>query len=268
MRHLVGSFFLSRSPAGPGTGCGPAADLRPRDRRRPRHRPRIAAGRGAPRRHPRRQDRGHQRHAPQGQDRHRCQGPGGGAGFIDLHAHGQDDENYRLYAMDGVTTALELEVGTEDVPGWYAERAGKALVNYGASSSHVRRRMQVFKRPRGAFLPSGDGGHIAATPGADRGDQGAGRGGTGRGRARRRHGAAVHPGGDEVGSAGDLPDRGASARRRSSCTTAPSAPPSRAARVESFVEVIGRGSDHRGAAPHRAPQQHEPRRHARRRCRW
>src|SRR5262245_51933214 len=30
-------------------------------------------------------------------------------GFIDLHSHGQDDVNYRFKAMDGVTTALELE---------------------------------------------------------------------------------------------------------------------------------------------------------------
>jgi len=29
-------------------------------------------------------------------------------GFIDLHQHGQDEENYRYKAMDGVTTALEL----------------------------------------------------------------------------------------------------------------------------------------------------------------
>ena len=49
-------------------------------------------------------------------------------GFIDLHAHGQDDENYRVFAMDGVTTALELEVGTGDVPKFYADRAGKALM--------------------------------------------------------------------------------------------------------------------------------------------
>ena len=28
-------------------------------------------------------------------------------GFIDLHSHGQDAENYRAKAMDGVTTALE-----------------------------------------------------------------------------------------------------------------------------------------------------------------
>jgi N-acyl-D-aspartate/D-glutamate deacylase len=43
-------------------------------------------------------------------------------GLIDLHSHGQNDENYRYKARDGVTTALELEVGTADVPAWYAER--------------------------------------------------------------------------------------------------------------------------------------------------
>src|SRR5215475_7446458 len=32
-------------------------------------------------------------------------------GFIDLHSHGQTSENYRYKAMDGVTTALELEIG-------------------------------------------------------------------------------------------------------------------------------------------------------------
>ena len=32
-------------------------------------------------------------------------------GFIDIHQHGQKPENYRLKALDGVTTALELEVG-------------------------------------------------------------------------------------------------------------------------------------------------------------
>jgi hypothetical protein len=40
-------------------------------------------------------------------------------GFIDLHQHGHDEENYRFKAMDGVTTALELEVGTGDVDGWW-----------------------------------------------------------------------------------------------------------------------------------------------------
>src|SRR5260370_9934523 len=35
-------------------------------------------------------------------------------GFIDLHQHGQDAENYAVKAPDGVTTALELEVGIAD----------------------------------------------------------------------------------------------------------------------------------------------------------
>src|SRR5512145_2331064 len=30
-------------------------------------------------------------------------------GFIDLHQHGQNEENDRLKLLDGVTTALELE---------------------------------------------------------------------------------------------------------------------------------------------------------------
>lgn len=65
-------------------------------------------------------------------------------GFIDLHAHGQDDENYRLFALDGVTTALELEAGTENVAAFYAEREGKALINFGASASHIKARMSVM----------------------------------------------------------------------------------------------------------------------------
>ena len=36
-------------------------------------------------------------------------------GFVDLHAHGQTADVYRLRATDGVTTALELEVGAGDI---------------------------------------------------------------------------------------------------------------------------------------------------------
>ena len=57
-------------------------------------------------------------------------------GFIDLHSHGQDSINYRFLARDGVTTALELELGTYPVSPWYAEREGKALINFGVSASH------------------------------------------------------------------------------------------------------------------------------------
>jgi N-acyl-D-aspartate/D-glutamate deacylase len=58
-------------------------------------------------------------------------------GFIDLHQHGQDEENYRFKAMDGVTTALELEVGTGDIDAWYAQREQKSLINFGVAGPPV-----------------------------------------------------------------------------------------------------------------------------------
>jgi N-acyl-D-aspartate/D-glutamate deacylase len=73
-------------------------------------------------------------------------------GFIDLHQHGQDDENYRLKVRDGCTTALELEVGVSPVNRWYAERENKALVNFGASVGHIGSRMIVMK-DTGVWLP-------------------------------------------------------------------------------------------------------------------
>ncbi len=82
-------------------------------------------------------------------------------GFIDLHSHGQDDENYRAKAMDGVTTALELEIGAADVDDWYAQRAGKALIHYGASAGHLAARMRVMGGPI-KFLPDGDAAHKLA----------------------------------------------------------------------------------------------------------
>jgi dihydroorotase len=57
-------------------------------------------------------------------------------GFIDLHSHGQDSINYQYFAHDGVTTALELELGTYPVAPWYAKREGKSLINFGVSASH------------------------------------------------------------------------------------------------------------------------------------
>ncbi len=83
-------------------------------------------------------------------------------GFIDLHQHGQDEENYRFKAMDGVTTALELEVGTGDVDAWYAQRADKSLINYGVSAGHLAARMAAMHEPV-TFLPTGAAAHRAAT---------------------------------------------------------------------------------------------------------
>ena len=57
-------------------------------------------------------------------------------GFIDLHAHGQSAEANRYQAMDGVTTALELEGGVPRVGRFLEGRAGEAILHYGASVSH------------------------------------------------------------------------------------------------------------------------------------
>ncbi len=83
-------------------------------------------------------------------------------GFIDLHQHGQTEENYRFKVMDGVTTALELEVGTGDVDRWYAEREGKATINYGVSAGHLAARMAAMREPI-EFVPSGQAARRAAT---------------------------------------------------------------------------------------------------------
>ena len=76
-------------------------------------------------------------------------------GFIDLHSHGQDDENYRYKARDGVTTALEMEVGVFPVKEWYGAREGKALINYGATSGHIPARMKVMHDPGACSCPPG-----------------------------------------------------------------------------------------------------------------
>jgi N-acyl-D-aspartate/D-glutamate deacylase len=39
--------------------------------------------------------------------------------------------------QDGVTTGLELEIGTPDVEAWYAQREGGQLVNHGVSMGHI-----------------------------------------------------------------------------------------------------------------------------------
>ena len=85
-----------------------------------------------------------------------------GPGYIDLHAHGQDEENYRLFTLNGVTTALEMEVGTAEVDEWYREREGEARLNHGVSIGHLGVRIALYDDPSD-FLPSGAGGYTVAT---------------------------------------------------------------------------------------------------------
>ncbi|HMG12965.1 MAG TPA: amidohydrolase family protein, partial [Gemmatimonadaceae bacterium] len=83
-------------------------------------------------------------------------------GFIDIHAHGQTPETYRLYSLDGVTTALELELGTSDVDAWYREQSAGERINYGVSIGHIKVRMSVMG-DSGTIMPVGDGAYRAAS---------------------------------------------------------------------------------------------------------
>ena len=61
-------------------------------------------------------------------------------GFIDLHAHGQTNRANEFQARDGVTTALEMESGVGDLAAYLAERGRGAILNYGATVSHMTTR--------------------------------------------------------------------------------------------------------------------------------
>lgn len=84
-------------------------------------------------------------------------------GFIDLHAHGQTPETYRFESLDGVTTSLELELGTADVAAWYGQRGAGERINYGVSIGHIKVRMAVM-HDSGAVMPVGDGAYRPASP--------------------------------------------------------------------------------------------------------
>lgn len=80
-------------------------------------------------------------------------------GFIDLHAHAQNDAGYALQARDGVTTALDQENGAFPIPPFHASREGRSRINFGAAVSQQGLRVK---------LKTGlDMGHSATLPAAD-----------------------------------------------------------------------------------------------------
>lgn len=68
-------------------------------------------------------------------------------GFIDLHQHGQELASQQVKAFDGVTTALEMEIGVPDVASFLKSKEGRSLINYGTTASHVAARALVFGAP-------------------------------------------------------------------------------------------------------------------------
>ena len=73
-------------------------------------------------------------------------------GFIDLHQHGQGLASQRVKALDGVTTALEMEIGVPNVAEFLKSKDGHSLIHYGTTASHLAARALVF----GAPLPDGE----------------------------------------------------------------------------------------------------------------
>ena len=68
-------------------------------------------------------------------------------GFIDLHQHGQELESQRVKAFDGVTTALEMEIGVPDVAAFLKSKESTSLIHYGTTASHAAARALVFGAP-------------------------------------------------------------------------------------------------------------------------
>ena len=84
-------------------------------------------------------------------------------GFIDLHQHAQDSASYTVEVTGGVTSAFELEDGTGDVDRWYAERAGRSVINHGVSIGEGHARMIVMHDTVGRTEPVGDAATRTAT---------------------------------------------------------------------------------------------------------
>ena len=76
-------------------------------------------------------------------------------GFIDIHAHGQTNKENEFQAHDGVTTALELEVGRPNIGGWLASRKDNAVLNYGASVAHQWVREEIMTQSSDKAGPEG-----------------------------------------------------------------------------------------------------------------
>ncbi len=86
------------------------------------------------------------------------------AGFVDVHSHVMDIAGLRLRALDGVTSAFELEAGVTPVEPAYRQAAAEGRpINYGFAASWALARMEAVG---GVALAAGLGTFMAniATP--------------------------------------------------------------------------------------------------------
>jgi N-acyl-D-aspartate/D-glutamate deacylase len=88
-------------------------------------------------------------------------------GFIDLHQHGQDEASGVLKAFDGVTSALEMEIGSPDVAAFLTRKTGHSVIHFGTAASHSAARAAALGQPLGPtdLIPaSGHASNDPATP--------------------------------------------------------------------------------------------------------
>jgi N-acyl-D-aspartate/D-glutamate deacylase len=81
-------------------------------------------------------------------------------GFIDLHQHGQSADDYRRMALDGVTAALELEVGVPDIQRFIDARRGRTPIHFGATASQLAVRLRAWDVPLPVSIFGPEGGII------------------------------------------------------------------------------------------------------------
>jgi len=66
------------------------------------------------------------------------------AGFIDTHTHSSNKFSIKMSMMDGVTTALDYELGALNLEPWYEREMGQWPMNYGQCVSHEMTRIMVL----------------------------------------------------------------------------------------------------------------------------
>jgi dihydroorotase len=83
-------------------------------------------------------------------------------GFIDLHVHGQNPLSYDFMARDGVTTALDLELGAHGVADFLSEREGAARIHYGVAAGHIPSRVKLVYGISGGHPATRSGGVLGS----------------------------------------------------------------------------------------------------------
>ncbi len=78
-------------------------------------------------------------------------------GFIDTHFHFQMPVGYSLGLRDGLTTAMDFEMGCAGsyMAEWYEARAGVTVANYGCAVSHESARAMIIDGSDGDYMKDG-----------------------------------------------------------------------------------------------------------------